>query len=153
MKVMPRGVWALAIVGISVPLLTGIGVWVYRIMSSQLIWGSAARCVGYMLMASLWNAVPFVVFVKVAPALLQNADSSDRIRHAAGLYSAVLFMLALNSWLHVLMSTEFIGPHRPDAQSALALPFIDAYTFILGIIGYGLGRLGAKIVYTVRGAD
>ena len=87
MNVVPRGVWALAIVGISAPLLAGIGVLVYRIMRSQMIWGSVDRCVGYILVASLWNVVPFVIFI------------------------------------------------------------------ILGIIGYGLGWLCAKIFYTVRDAD
>lgn len=91
----------------------------------------------------LLTAVPFLILAVIILLHLGTARTQDPLvprRRALGLAGAGLGMLVLASWTHLQVLLH------PDAQGALAYLYLPIILSSGIPVGYGLGRLLAKLL-------
>jgi len=141
--------WGCILLGLTLPWLATVGVDMVKHHQS---FGQAFHQLrlhlfapGYNLfLIAVMNAVPFILFAVFTLFHLGLAPSQDQRlagRRGAGISVAMLGILGLSAWTHVMTLWY------PDAQGALAyffLPFV-----LLGLIpvGYALGRGLGTLVF------
>jgi hypothetical protein len=103
---------------------------------------------GYNLfLVGILTAVPFAVLALVILFHLGMAPAQVPLigrRRAMGLTCAAFGMLAVAGWTHVDVLIH------PDAQGALAYFFLPIVLLFLLPVGYGIGRLAARVLLPHR---